>query len=105
MIEDQQPLKPGEIIDFLKSMSIVVAAITGPNVVQRSIYIEDAEPDTTAGGWMGNHKNAYSFDISCSLMEDFCFGLVYSVKIKTRNEEIKRIVEGAIAGLNVDQHL
>ena len=88
---------PEEEVNSLKmALTIVGKAISSEDVVFGGLCLVDEEPEETEGGYHMKHKHKFSIHIECGFVEDCAVGLRYEVKIKTKEEAVRKIVRSMI---------
>ncbi len=89
---------PEQEVNSLKmALTIVGKAISSDDVIFGELRLVDEEPEETSGGYHKKEKHRFSIHMECGFVEDCAIGLEYNVKIKTKDEAVRKIVRSMIA--------
>ena len=89
---------PEQEVNSLKmALTIVGKAISSEDVIFGELRLVDEEPEETSGGYHEKEKHRFSIHMECGFVEDCAIGLEYNVKIKTKDEAVRKIVRSMIS--------
>lgn len=80
-----------------QAVHTIVETVNGPRVRFAHVYLVDAAPEVTYGGYKGDHTHHFSVAIKCRYVEDYGDpGLSYDIVIQTQHAGVREIVQSMI---------